>query len=299
MKRRKHDLGEWLMAVRPWSFPASAMPVVVTLAYLFACHETVNWLNGAWALLNIVLFHAASNIWSDYFDYKHKVDTEESFGVKILTSGQFAPKEIFWGALLLLGVACLAGAGLWMRTGMPLLYIGLGGLACAVLYPYMKYRALGDIVIFISYALLPMLGTAYVAVGRIDWQTFYLALPVGLITVAILHANNTRDIQTDRLAHIRTLPMRLGRRASVSLYAFELFFPFCWITLCAVYSVLPMWSLLIWLAFLPAWLNVRTAFRSYREGAAVIVRLDEKTAQLQLLFSLLLAVAFVVVGVWG
>ena len=129
MKRRKHDLGEWLMAVRPWSFPASAMPVVVTLAYLFACHETVNWLNGAWALLNIVLFHAASNIWSDYFDYKHKVDTEESFGVKILTSGQFAPKEIFRGALLLLGVACLAGAGLWLRRGdAPLYRLGKRGL---------------------------------------------------------------------------------------------------------------------------------------------------------------------------
>ena len=296
MKRRKHDLGEWLMAVRPWSFPASAMPVVVTLAYLFACHETVNWLNGAWALLNIVLFHAASNIWSDYFDYKHKVDTEESFGVKILTSGQFAPKEIFWGALLLLGVACFAGAGLWMRTGMPLLYIGLGGLACAVLYPYMKYRALGDIVIFISYALLPMLGTAYVAVGRIDWQTFYLALPVGLITVAILHANNTRDVQTDRRADIHTLVMCLGRRASVGLYAFEILFPFLWISYYAANGVLPAWSLLIWLALVPALQNTRSAVRSFKEGAAVIVRLDEKTAQFQLLFSLLLAVAFVLAG---
>ena len=296
MKRRKHDLGEWLMAVRPWSFPASAMPVVVTLAYLFACHETVNWLNGAWALLNIVLFHAASNIWSDYFDYKHKVDTEESFGVKILTSGQFAPKEIFRGALLLLGVACLAGVGLWLRTGMPLLYIGLGGLACAVLYPYMKYRALGDIVIFISYALLPMLGTAYVAVGRIYWQTFYLALPVGLITVAILHANNTRDVQTDRRAGIHTLVMCLGRRASVGLYAFEILFPFLWISYYAANGVLPAWSLLIWLALVPALQNTRSAVRSFKEGAAVIVRLDEKTAQFQLLFSLLLAVAFVLAG---
>ena len=296
MKRRKHDLGEWLMAVRPWSFPASAMPVVVTLAYLFACHETVNWLNGAWALLNIVLFHAASNIWSDYFDYKHKVDTEESFGVKILTSGQFAPKEIFRGALLLLSVACLAGAGLWMRTGMPLLYIGLGGLACAVLYPYMKYRALGDIVIFISYALLPMLGTAYVAVGRIDWQTFYLALPVGLITVAILHANNTRDVQTDRRADIHTLAMCLGRRISVGLYAFEVLFPFLWISYYAANGVLPAWSLLIWLALVPALQNTRSAVRSFKEGASVIVRLDEKTAQFQLLFSLLLAVAFILAG---
>ena len=272
------------------------MIYLVTLAYLFACHETVNWLNGAWALLNIVLFHAASNIWSDYFDYKHKVDTEESFGVKILTSGQFAPKEIFWGALLLLGVACLAGAGLWLRTGMPLLYIGLGGLACAVLYPYMKYRALGDIVIFISYALLPMLGTAYVAVGRIDWQTFYLALPVGLITVAILHANNTRDVQTDRRAGIHTLVMCLGRRASVGLYAFEILFPFLWISYYAANGVLPAWSLLIWFALVPALQNTRSAVRSFKEGAAVIVRLDEKTAQFQLLFSLLLAVAFVLAG---
>ena len=67
---KKHSFKDWMIAVRPWSFPASAMPVVVTLAYLFWMKEDINWANGIWALLNIVVFHAAGNTWSDYFDYK-------------------------------------------------------------------------------------------------------------------------------------------------------------------------------------------------------------------------------------
>ena len=62
---KKHSFKEWLVAVRPWSFPASAMPVLVTLAYLHWGHGSVDWLNGLWALVNIVLFHASGNTWSD------------------------------------------------------------------------------------------------------------------------------------------------------------------------------------------------------------------------------------------
>lgn len=52
---KKHSFKDWMIAVRPWSFPASAMPVVVTLAYLFWMKEDINWANGIWALLNIVV----------------------------------------------------------------------------------------------------------------------------------------------------------------------------------------------------------------------------------------------------
>ena len=63
---KKHSLKDWMIAVRPWSFPASSMPVVVTLAYLYWMRQDINWVNGIWALLNIVVFHAAGNTWSDY-----------------------------------------------------------------------------------------------------------------------------------------------------------------------------------------------------------------------------------------
>lgn len=284
---------DWLTAVRPWSFPASAMPVVATLGYLFATHDNVDWANGVWALVNIIVFHAAGNTWSDYFDYKREVDAGDTFGVRTMTTGQFTPQEIFRLSTVLLAVALLGGVGLLLRTELPLLYVGLGGLLCSVLYPPLKYKALGDYVIFMAYALLPTIGTVYATTLLFDWRVLYIAVPIGLITVAILHCNNLRDIDTDRRAHISTPAMRMGGRASVWVYCFEVLFPFLWLSGCVAGGVLPVWCLLTWLAALPAISNVRVAAGYFKKGAAAIATLDEATARLQLVFSLLLAVSFV------
>ena len=295
----KHPFKDWLIAVRPWSFPASAMPVIASIAYAYAHYQTPNWLNGIWALLNIIIFHAAGNTWSDYFDYKRKVDAEDTFGVKTLTSGQFQPKEIYFLSWGLLAVALMAGIGLWLRTGMQLLYIGIGGLACSLLYPYLKYHALGDLVIFIAYGLLPTLGTVYTMTLHLEPEVLYIALPIGLITVAILHCNNTRDIQTDHRARIRTIAMNIGPKASVRLYCFEVLFPFAWMTGCIIAGILPVWCLLVWIAFSPALQNTRKAIRYFKEGSGAIADLDQGTAQLQLAFSLLLALSFVLARLIG
>lgn len=289
----KHTCKEWMIAVRPWSFPASAMPVAVTLGYVLANHQQADWLNGVWALLNIVVFHASGNTWSDYFDYRRKVDGEDTFGAKTITSGMFTPREIYRLSLLLLAVACVAGAGLWLRTGMPLLYIGLGGLACSVLYPFLKYHALGDLVIFIAYGLLPTVGTVYAATRHIDWNVLYLAVPVGLITVAILHCNNLRDVATDDRANIRTFAMNIGRKASVWVYCFEVLFPFLWITGCVVAGVLPYMCILVWLAIISALKNSKMVACVLKNGPESIARLDEYTSKLQLQFSFLLIAAFI------
>lgn len=290
---KKHSFKDWLIAVRPWSFPASAMPVIVTLAYLFWMKADINWTNGIWALLNIIVFHAAGNTWSDYFDHKQGVDARDTFGAKTLTDEMFLPKEIYRLALGLLVVAVVAGAALMLRTGLPLLWIGLGGMACSLLYPPLKYNALGDVVIFMAYALLPTLGTAYVATLAINWEVLWIAIPVGLITVAILHANNTRDMQTDARASINTLAMRLGSKASVFLYCAEILFPFGWVAGCAASGTFPLWTLLILLALIPAIGNVRVMSQYPGKGFSVIANLDELTAKLQLLFSLIFALSFV------
>ena len=61
MKNKKHSFKDWLIATRPWSFPASSMPIVTTLAYLHWTGESVNWLIGLWTLVTIIVFHAAGN----------------------------------------------------------------------------------------------------------------------------------------------------------------------------------------------------------------------------------------------
>ena len=293
---QKHTFKDWLTAVRPWSFPASAMPVAVTLGYLFSAHADMDWTNGVWALLNIIVFHAAGNTWSDYFDFRKRVDADDTFGVRTLTSGQFTPKEILALSLSLLAAALAGGIGLLLRTGLPLLYIGLAGAACSVFYPFLKYHALGDFVIFAAYALLPMLGTSYVCISDFDWTVLYLAVPVGLITVAILHCNNTRDMDTDMRADISTIAMRLGGRVSVWLYCIEILLPYVWLAVCAAAGLFPLWTLLVWLTVIPAIMNVRMAAGYFSDGPSAIASLDEATAKLQLLFSLVLTLSFVIAG---
>lgn len=291
---KKHSLGQWLFAVRPWSFPASAMPILVTLAYLFWTGAEMNWGFGVWALINMVLFHVAGNVWSDYNDYKKSVDREDTTGATTLTSGMFQPHEIRNLAIGVFVVAAIGGVGLVLLTGLPLLWIGLAGAALTLLYPVLKYNALGDLDILLTFAFLPTIGTAFVTTGAIDWSVLLIALPVGLITDGILHSNNTRDMVPDKRAEIKTLAMGLGAKASAVMYSFELLFPFVWVIVCVALKLMP-WPVLAALVAFPIALGCsKTMMKSPEEGAELILDLDQKTAQLQMVFSLLLSIAFVI-----
>lgn len=291
---KKHTFKEWIIAVRPWSFPASAMPIIVTLAYLFWTGAEINWLLGLWTLVGMVLFHCTGNVWSDYFDFKKKVDAEDTFGAKTMTTGMFKPEEIRNLAIGFLVVSVACGLGLLAVTGLPLLWIGLAGVACTLLYPVLKYNALGDFDIVTAFAFLPTLGTSYVATGAIDWNVLFVALPVGLITDGILHSNNSRDVMTDRRAGITTMAMSMGPEKSVWLFGFEMLFPYLWIAVLSMAGLLPVYTVVIFLTLPVAIGNVRTMARSLKAGVEMIADLDVKTANLQLMFSVLLTAAFVV-----
>ena len=291
---KKHTFGEWMIAVRPWSFPASAMPVIVTAAFLFWKGYEVSWGFAIWALLNIIVFHAAGNTWSDYFDFKKKVDADDTFGAKTLTTGMFEPKEIYRLSVALTVVAVAGGLALMALTGLPLLWIGLGGLICTLLYPMLKYNALGDLVILLAYAFLPTLGTSFVAAGGIVPSVLIVALPLGLITDGILHSNNTRDMKTDSRAGIRTMAMSLGVKSSAVLYGFEMIFPFIWVGVCSICGFMPLATIIIFMTLPVAIGCAKTMMNSVEGGVHMIADLDVRTANLQLMFSLLLTVSFAI-----
>lgn len=288
----KHSLKDWFIATRPWSFPASLMPVLVTIAYLYWMGVEINIMYGVCALVGMLLFQAGGNTWSDYYDYKKGVDAADTFGAKILTDGLFAPKEIRSLGFILLSVAVVLGLWLVIRTGLPLLWIGLAGVVCALFYPFFKYHAWGDLLIFIAYAVLPAIGTSYVTTGMMRWDTIWVVVPVGLITVAILHVNNMRDIKTDTRARISTLAMKIGQKLSVALYTAELLVPFLWVLVCIVMEYYPFWTLICYLVLPVSLKNVRTAWSFPKKGYKVILNLDERTAQLQLLFSMIFSLSF-------
>lgn len=294
MDKRKHTFKEWLLATRPWSYPASSMPVLVTLAFLEWRGCSVDWPIGIWTLLNVIVFHAAGNTWSDYLDFKRGVDREDTIGGMSITSGTFIPAEIKRLASWLLAVAVASGVVLALCTGLPVLYFGIAACLLTILYPWLKYHALGDVDIFLTYSLLPVLGTSYVATGFFFKDVLWLVLPIGLITVGILHINNTRDIEHDRRAGIHTFAMLVGKRAAAYIYCLELLIPFFWIVFATLLGAYPLWSLLALVALKPAVDNVRKALRYPTEGMNAVVGVDEMTAKLQLMFSILLTLSFFV-----
>ena len=290
---KKHTFKEWVIAVRPWSFPASAMPIIATLAFLFWTNAEINWLYGVWALVGMLLFHMTGNTWSDYFDYKKKVDADDTFGAKTLTTGMFQPEEIKKLAIGLLAASLICGIGLLLVTGLPLLWIGLAGAALTLAYPYLKFNALGDLDILLAFAFLPTIGTSYVATGAIDWSVLLIALPIGLITDGILHSNTPRDMKTDKRAGINTMAMSLGPKSAAALYAFEVTFPYLWVGICSIFGFLPLHTIIVFMTLPVALGCAKTMVHGVKDKIELIADMDVRTANLQLMFSVLLSIAFV------
>lgn len=292
----KHSLKEWFFTTRPWSFPASAMPVLASFAYMtWVCSlygMSVDWVNGVLAIVGIVFFHASGNMMSDIRDFKKGVD--KGLNHMPLVNGSFTTKEYVGLSSALFVIGSLIGFYIMSRCGWPLLYAAVYGAFFTLTYATFKYFALGDLVIFLSYAVIPILGTTYATLSEYYYPALVLALPIGLITVAILHVNNTRDIKSDREAGIRTIAMLIGRNASLKLYAFEVLLPFLLILATVCCGWLPWYSLVTFLALPKAWQCARTVLNVKKTGLEPIAMFDAATSQLQLMFSLLLAASLFV-----
>lgn len=304
----KHTLKEWYLATRPWSFPASAMPVASTIAYLFWASQIfegaprINLLYGVLALVGIIVFHAAGNVLSDYNDHRKGVDTPENAMMLPLVNGSFKPEEFKCYGRVLLLVGCAMGVALLLLTqNIQLLYVGVAGGLLTILYSFLKYRSLGDVVILLNYAVLPIMGTSIVTIGYVDWTAMVLVVPLGLITDSILHINNARDAESDREAGIHTFAMRIGAKASALLYKLEVLLPYVWVVVAILVGWLPIFSLLVLATAKTAWGMARQSSKLLTEGAAGVATLDQQSAALQAKFSVMMIIALVVSAVvgWG
>ncbi len=300
MATSKHSFKEWVAATRYWSFPVSTMPLVVTFAYLFAkglvTHDSAGQPAGALprvimvlSLLGVVLLHSAGNLLSDWFDYSSGVDNKEAYAVPNLVFGKFQPREYLVLSIVLFVLGSLIGLVVWALSGTGVLIVGIAAVLLTALYSFLKYHALGDADIFLVFGVLTVIGLAYAVTGAWCWDALVLSVPIGLITVSVLHANNTLDIPTDRAAGIKTFAMVIGEKPSVALYCCYMVLPFLCVIASVAAGLLPWPSLLCLLAGFKAYRNFRQAARYKTEGREAMKALDFHSSQLQLQFSLLLA----------
>jgi hypothetical protein len=121
----------------------------------------------------------------------------------------------------------LASAGYLMTvTDVAVLWIALVGVLLAFFYTAnpicLKKRRLGDLVIFLCFGPVLMAMVSVVVVGEVTPLVLAYSVPMGLLTVAILHANNTRDIEADTAVGIHTVAAWLGAAHCYKYYCFLL-----------------------------------------------------------------------------
>ncbi len=220
-------LRKWLVAVRPWSFPASTMPVVYGTALAAV-------LGGArfspfrflWALATMVVLHGAANMLSDVFDFRRGLDREVTPVSGAVVRGWLTDNEALRGAAALFALGTASGLLIAAVTGPALFAVGAIGVAVGASYTLLKARALGDLAVFLNFGLLGAAGAWIVQTGRFSWLPVLWTVPMALLVIGILHANNWRDMLSDGERRVTTVAGHLGDRGSLAYYGFLLFAPF-------------------------------------------------------------------------
>lgn len=181
----------WLMAVRAYSFPASVIPILFGSVLAVASNPDLsfNWGLFAITLTGAILVHIGSNVINDIYDYRTGMDKEDkengvpAGGSMVLSFGWATEKQMKMIAIVSLTIASLIGVFLFTQAGEWILYLSLFGLLSAIFYTAtpvsLKYKALGDLQVILSFGVGMTLGAYIVQTGSFSWIPVILSIPFG------------------------------------------------------------------------------------------------------------------------
>jgi 1,4-dihydroxy-2-naphthoate octaprenyltransferase len=218
----------WLSAARPRTLPL-ALACIITGTGLAAADGAFDWLVALLCVVTAILLQILSNLANDYGDSLHGADHVARQGPKRAVQAGLVTPAAMRRAMAITALLTVASGLLllWFAFGREafvsiLVFVVLGGAAigAAITYtagklPY-GYVGLGDLAVLLFFGWLGVLGSYTVQAGRFDAVLLWPATACGLLAVAVLNVNNIRDLESDRLAGKRSIPVRLGlRRARV------------------------------------------------------------------------------------
>ncbi|HLF71077.1 MAG TPA: 1,4-dihydroxy-2-naphthoate octaprenyltransferase [Dehalococcoidia bacterium] len=283
----------WFLATRPFSAPASIVPVCVGAA--LAAEIDFRPVLFVLTFLGSVLIHAGTNLATDFFDFTDGVQPRDSLGGASIRRGVLSASEVHRAAIAAFGAGSILGLVIVLETGWPVLAAGFASVLAGYFYTAapISYgrRGLGEVMVFVFMGPLMVMAAYYVQLERLTWASFYASLPVGILVANILHANNLRDIENDRARRKLTIATAIDRPASdYVLYALVIA-AFAVVIVCVALDALTPWSLLVALAAPAA---IATLRELRHRDAATLNGLVRASARLHMHFGMLLALGFVI-----
>lgn len=226
---RTNSSKAWLLATRPKTLSAAAVPVMIAVAMAVKdgesiCHGSVSWVAAGLCLLFAWIMQIDSNLVNDYFDFKHGNDGEKRLGPKrACTEGWVTPAAMKRAIALTTLTGCAVGLPLVWFGGVEMVLVGI----CCVLFCFLyttclSYHGMGDLLVLLFFGIVPVCCTYYVVLAPglqcVTPQVVALSVACGLAVDTLLVVNNYRDREGDRIDGKMTLVVRIGQRNAEYLY---------------------------------------------------------------------------------
>jgi len=289
-------LGQWIEGARPRTLPTAVSPVLVGTGAAIG-DGVVAPGRALLALLVAVAVVIGVNFANDYSDGIRGTDDDRVGPLRLVGSKTAAATTVRTAALISFSIAGLAGLTLvslsqqwwWIAVGVVCVtgaWFYTGGKR-----PY-GYAGLGEVAVFVFFGPVAVLGTAITQSGPPGALVIAASVAVGMLTCAVLVANNLRDIAGDEVVGKRTLAVVLGPTDTRRFYVPLVTVPF----VLSILGGLRSWPLLF--ALLAAPLAVLQA-RSVLGGAdgRALIRVLGQTGLMLLAWSALTAVGLALGGI--
>ena len=251
------SLKTWLQAARLRTLPLAASGILCGAA--LAWHlGAFSWLVSGLALLTALLLQILSNFANDYGDFAKGTDNAARVGPqRTMQSGAITAPQMKRGMALMAFFALCSGVGLifmalsvlsaaaWIIFGV----LGVLAIAAAVMYTVgaraYGYRGLGDLMVFIFFGLVGVMGTYYLNTGTLSLASWLIAIGIGTLSTGVLNLNNMRDIDNDLVSGKMTLAARLGfREAKIYHSTLIVLSVLCFVGVVVLFS-LKIWALVV------------------------------------------------------
>ena len=311
----------WVRALRAPFLVASILPALLGVVAAYAAVRAFDPFLFLLTLVGVVVFHLATNMLNDAFDYCSGDDLavrhQNPFagGGRVLITGRISPKAHLAVALSFFAVATVFGLLIfWLLgafgtpAGMLLLAIGVVGAGAVLFYvgPPLRlaHRGVGEVFVALAFGPLVVVGAYLVQARTVHPGLVLLSLSMGFLVCAILWINEFPDIPADTSVGKKTLVARLGPERSLVVYDALVVGAYAMPILALMLRYLmpaaggfPPATVLLSIVTAPmAVKTLRAAAANYRDPMALIPA-NAGTIGLTVVFGILLIVG-VAVGVW-
>ena len=247
----------WFLETRPQFLTLSVVLAFLGTSVAWWYDGNINVWHAVLAGLGLVLTHASVNILNDYFDFRSGIDqaarrTPFSGGSGILPAKLLTPRQVLW-----LGIACLVlavpiGVYFIVVSGWQLLPLLVVSAFFILLYsPLILKHPWPEWVAGVGLGAFPILGMYFAQTGAYTYTAAVACIPSAFLVHNLLLLNEFPDVEADKLANRKTVPIAVGRDKAAIFYAAVALAVYVWIIVWVAVGVffdvnphMPVWSLL-------------------------------------------------------